>query len=48
MQMQTTLRDPAQRAFLFDHFRSVRPRDDEAPGGRNPARRHVGSNAHTG
>ncbi|HDR9053415.1 TPA: hypothetical protein QDB02_001118 [Burkholderia vietnamiensis] len=45
--MQTTLRDPAQHAALFDPFWSVRPRDDEAPGGRYPARRHVGSNAHT-
>ncbi|MGN7980460.1 PilZ domain-containing protein [Burkholderia sp. 22313] len=27
----TTLRDPAQHAFLFDHFRLVRRRDDAEP-----------------
>ncbi|RQZ20565.1 PilZ domain-containing protein [Burkholderia sp. Bp9031] len=27
----TTLRDPAQHAFLFDHFRPVRRRDDDEP-----------------
>ncbi|HDR9200941.1 hypothetical protein [Burkholderia vietnamiensis] len=30
--MQTTLRNPAQHAFLFDRFRSVPQRDDEARG----------------
>lgn len=32
----TTLHDPAQHAFLFDHFRPVRRRDDAEPGAPAP------------
>ncbi|AOK07579.1 PilZ domain-containing protein [Burkholderia sp. AU28942] len=45
----TVLRDPAQHALLFDHFRPVRRRDDAEPGPTAhdpvPAARHLGLSA---